>query len=348
MPKVPSKPLSTRQDPPNALQIEPVEGCSLSCQFCGVQGIRENKGGYKFMTLSMMDNIAFKLKYAMEVHGWNPRVEFAVHGEPTMHPQLVELVAMVGELKPRELIIVSNGTGFSKDPNDLVARLVEAGVTSICMDEYDGCDFVQKFREKYTGPVPVVSFDDEKLRGSTRKPPFIVIKKDVSHITTPYDKLNTHCGGGGPITTAENTAMNKRCAKPFRELTIRWDGNVALCCNDFRGVYKIGNVLAYPTLEDLWQDPAFYAARQMLLHNSRDFAPCQWCDAISPRVGLLPDKYGKTTLPKPDDATQEILDAAVAGPAYTQPVLRGWEVAGEPCLPKLYELDGLAVQKKDA
>ena len=32
-----------KQDAPNAIQIELVEGCNLACSFCGIQAIRDNK-----------------------------------------------------------------------------------------------------------------------------------------------------------------------------------------------------------------------------------------------------------------------------------------------------------------
>jgi radical SAM protein with 4Fe4S-binding SPASM domain len=173
------------------------------------------------------------------------------------------------------------------------------------------------------------------------------VKADVTHLTTAYDKVNTHCGGGGP-PAAVNPALHKRCAKPFRELSIRWDGNVAVCCNDFRGIYKIGNVRDYPDLDALWQHERFAAARQMLYHESRDFMPCVWCDAVSPRVGLLPDKHGKQQMARPDENTLRILDEAVEGDPYTPPVLRGWELGeGGACLPPLLELGVLQRQALD-
>ena len=325
-----------RQDPPNAVQVELVEGCSLSCQFCGVQGIREKRGQYKFMTRKTAEHLVEMLRGAMANDRWNPRIEFAMHGEPTVHPQLIGMVRMFGELSPRELILVSNGTGFVKNPDQFVSDLVEAGITSVCLDQYDGCEFVPKFLSRYTGPTPVHNYDGDKaqkFRGASRSKPYIVVKRDVSHLTKPFDKLNTHCGAGGPPQPV-NPAMNKRCAKPFRELSIRWDGNVALCCNDFRGIYKIGNIAEFSGLDDLWQCEGFNAARRMLLHYSREFTPCRWCDALSPRVGLLPDKYGKTTLPEPDAGCGRVIDSAIAGPSYTEPVLRGWETS-EPCVVEL-------------
>lgn len=345
-----SKLVRRRQSPPNAVQIELTEGCSLNCRFCGVQGIREGRGGYKFMTHNTVEAIVSRLGADMRNNGWNPRIEFAMHGEPTMNPNTVALVRKFGELKPRELIVVSNGTGFVKDPTGYTAALVDAGVTSICLDEYDGCDFVAKFRDGYSGPTPVYVFTQgHKFRG-TPKSPCVVIKSDVSGLTTPYDKLNTHCGGGGPPGET-NSAIDKRCAKPFRELSIRWDGNVSFCCNDFRGVYKVANVREFDSLDELWHHERFEASRQMLYAGDRRFMPCMWCDAISPRVGLLPDKYGKDEVRPPSAATARIIGEALAGVPYTVPVLRSWETGdGEPCLPPeaLQQLGVLKRQPIDA
>lgn len=304
-----------------------------------MQGIRDRKGQYQFMSAATAATLCNRLAMAMRLYGWNPRVEFAMHGEPSVHPDFVGMVRRFGELRPRELIVVSNGTGFVKDPVRLVRELVAAGVTSICLDEYEGCDYVPRMLARYVGdvPVPVYQFDGEaptKFRGAARGEPYIVVKRDVSHLTTPFDKANTHCGAGGP-PAARNPALHKRCAKPFREMSIRWDGNVSHCCNDFRGVYKVGNIADYPTLDELWQHERFEAARRMLYHGNRDFVPCNWCDALSPRVGLLPDKYGKETMPEPDADTYQVLAEAIDGDPYTTPVLRGWEVGegAEPCLP---------------
>jgi len=350
MPPVPKLSI-TPQDPPNAIQIELVEGCSLNCQFCGVQGIRETRGGYKYMTCETMDGLCVRLAHAIKNHRWNPRIELAMHGEPTMHPQIVDMVAALARVGLRSLSVVSNGTGFSKKP-DLIDRLVRSGVDWICLDEYDGCDFVQKALAGYSGDVPIYRYDgsDEQVKfwsQGNRKPPGVIVKSDVSHLTKPYDRVNTHCGGGGKPHEV-NPALHKRCAKPFRELAIRWDGNVALCCNDFRGIYKIGNLLDYETLDGLWHAPGFEAARRVLYAGSREFVPCQWCDALSPRVGLLPDKYGKKTMPAPDRTTTQAINAAIAGESLTVPVLRGWEIGGNtPCLPPLYDLGTLRVQKID-
>src|SRR5205814_2147465 len=104
---------------------------------------------------------------------------------------------------------------------------------------------------------------------------FVIIAPiDLSSHGT-HSSLNNHCGAGGPL---DESMKHARCAKPFREISVRWDGSVSICCNDWRGVYKIGNVFKTP-IKDLWQSPRFNAARHKLLHYDRDFAPCLGCNA---------------------------------------------------------------------
>ena len=67
------------------------------------------------------------------------------------------------------------------------------------------------------------------------------------------------------------------------------------------------------------------AARVKLYHGQRDFGPCNGCDARSYRTGLLPDKFGKVSLPLPTKEVEEDLKAALSAGPYTQPVKRPWE-----------------------
>src|SRR5690606_18108978 len=143
----------------------------------------------------------------------------------------------------------------------------------------------------------------------------IVIIQDISKANEGnHSSLNSHCGGG----MKPPALVSGRCAKPFRELAIRWDGKVALCCNDFRGIYKIGNVTE-DSLDSLWTHDYFDSALRILMTGSRSFAPCSSCNAKSMRVGLLPDKMGKQTMPQPEAEDFDNTVKAIEGDPFTPP-----------------------------
>jgi radical SAM protein with 4Fe4S-binding SPASM domain len=145
----------------------------------------------------------------------------------------------------------------------------------------------------------------------------IIFVEDISVATKgTHATLNNHCGCAFPPL---RRPLNKRCAKPFREVSIRWDGNIAICCNDWVGWYKCGNVLE-ESLTKIWNNKYFNACRKILYNSHRDFTPCKWCDALSYRVGFLPDKMGKESMPKPSKATYSIARQATAGVPLAKPV----------------------------
>src|SRR5450631_2938097 len=94
-----------RQEAPFAAQIELSEGCQLYCDFCGLQGIRTIKEkNFKFMSASTAESIASQIELA----GWNPRIEFAMHGEPTMNPEYILIVNIFRQYLPKHHIMMTS------------------------------------------------------------------------------------------------------------------------------------------------------------------------------------------------------------------------------------------------
>jgi len=335
-----------RQEPPNAVQIELVEGCNLRCAVCGLNGIRGKANDYKAMETATLKS-AIEQMVALD---WNPRIEFAMHGEPSMHPDFNAMVRVAREVGPRfQIMMTSNGGGFLSKPGPLakVRGFFEAGGNVLAFDDYENANLVPKIRkalEPYTeqaidsacaailsfkgGPAvdvyeyPQMREGNPHTRGHVSESRLVFIQDLITASKGTHSHVNNHAGAGGP---PNEKGQGKRCAKPFRELSIRWDGNVAVCCNDWRGIYQCGNVVK-DGLDAVWNGRAMGAARVKLYHRERDFGPCEGCDALSTRVGLLPDKLGKEEMPKPDAGVKRDIAAALAKGPFTKPVLRPWEV----------------------
>lgn len=309
------------QDPPFAIQIEFTEGCSLYCSFCGLQGIREGKGDYKFMTSETVQHLANEIKRL----GWNARLEIAMHGEPSMNPAFIDMIRILRKTLPRhQIMMTSNGSGFI--PKGRVDAAFEAGLTILALDDYKNSDFVERILNNNGGKfsVPMFQYPQQPEGNPHRR----VKQKFVSIISSideadhgTHAQLTNHCGAAFPLDPSHD---GKRCAKPFRELAIRWDGSVALCCQDWRGVYNCGNITTTP-LEQVWQGKPFAVARQALLHGIRQAPPCLGCNTTSYRVGLLPDKLGRKTLPKPTEEEMSWMKKHATSSPLSKVVLRPWE-----------------------
>lgn len=320
------------QEAPFAVQIELSEGCNLYCNFCGLQGIRTIKEkNFHFMTVEDADSIASQIKEA----GWNPRCEFAMHGEPTMNPNYIEIIRIFRKYLPKHhIMMTSNGGGLLRPPGIIqsLTDLFDAGLNIFAFDAYEYVKIKDKVDEVFRTagfktPFDVHRYPDEKEfsphnRYGHKARKFIRVQDISVAQAGTHSSLNNHCGAGSePL----KDPMRARCAKPFRELSIRWNGDVAICCNDWRGIYKCGNVVRQG-LEVTWQSAALNSARKYLMNGDRGaIAPCNVCDAKSYRVGLLPDKKGKVKMEQPDDQDKGVTFIAASGPSYTETNKREWE-----------------------
>lgn len=308
-----------KQEPPFSIQIEMTEGCNLLCKFCGIHGIRSSAKGFKFMSIETAILIAKQIADA----GWNSRIEFAMHGEPTLHPKCSLIIHYFRHYLPRnQLMMLTNGAGLLPMPKVKTNRLFYAGLNVLGIDAYKHNPHWKEIHwrvpgEFYPGKAPS---PHGRFKIGARE---IIYIQDIKEAKSGgHSVLNNHCGCGAPPL---EIPMQQRCAKPFRELSIRWDGNIALCCNDWRGHYFCGSIKS-SSVETIWNNKAFQIARKMLYNNNRDFIPCKWCDAKSYRVGLLPDKMGKETMPKPTKADKQWLDENISPTkTLTKIVKREWE-----------------------
>lgn len=324
--------MAYKQEAPFAVQVELVEGCNLRCGFCGLNGIRGREHNLKLMEHDTLASLCQQMQDA----SWNARVEFAMHGEPTLHPHAADMVRTAREHLPRAwLMMTSNGGGLvGSSCVAKVRALFDAGLNVLALDDYDGVRLVPKIREslRQAEDLPpnlqLREYPEDPLGNPHRRgaPSTAVVSfvADISKVRKgdgTHSLLNNHAGSGAPLNDSQ---AGSRCAKPFRELSVRWDGSVALCCNDWRGAYKCGSVVSDGLLT-VWNGAAMDAARRRLVQGQRDFGPCRGCDAVSYRVGLLPDKKGQVAMPRESQASRRALEEATAGAPYTAPVLRPWE-----------------------
>lgn len=310
------------QQPPFTVVIEPTEGCNLGCSFCGLHGMRERgTKPWNFMTVNLAERIAKEIARV----GWKSKIVFANHGEPTLNPNLFRIISIFRKYLPNNIFhIFTNGYGIkhSEDAKDYIDRLFAAGINNIileCYSENGDWNVIKTFPE---GKYNIVSYINKVPLYTNNKRHRILLLPPIQKDSKITRRLANHCGAAFPL---DNSFNNKRCAMPFRELAIRYDGNVALCCDDFRGEYPIENIKNMP-IEEIWNHPRFQAARIMLYNYNRDFRPCRGCTNISVRVGFLPDVQGRESLPGITPEIKKIAqENSQNGPLSKIIVKRNWE-----------------------
>ncbi|MCD7774411.1 MAG: radical SAM protein [Clostridiales bacterium] len=114
---------------PNTIQIETVQGCNRRCKFCGTMGIEKRLYFADIKTILHTANLIKEAKL-------NCRILLAGHGEPTLHPKIVEVVKAIRGILPNNMIhMFTNGTVIEKHP-EMIAELFSAGLNDLVFDEY--------------------------------------------------------------------------------------------------------------------------------------------------------------------------------------------------------------------
>ncbi len=288
----------TKLGRPWSAQIELVEGCTRLCSFCGLNAIRDAPGNYKRMTISTAELTAAQL---MQL---NPeaRIEFAMHGEPTMNPDGPAIIARFRVAMPNaQIMLTTNGASFRnlKTVQEKVHQWFAAGCDFIVVDTYmperdevvAALRTLQRFRvaDFYSELAPAGWSPYHNHRG--RSSGLVVLMDDIGERDGEHpSRVILNHAGSNPTAPVLGQPLQKTCTNPFREITVCWDGEVRICCMDWRGEYVCGNVHTQ-TLTEIWWGQAFEDARQMLQNRDRNFAPCSFCNkSAGPRAGLLP-KY---------------------------------------------------------
>lgn len=321
------------QDPPFCIKVEPTEGCNLRCPFCGINGIRGKERTYEYMNVKTALQIAKQIAKAK----WNCRIEFAARGEPTKNPQLPEIVsAFRSQLPNASLLLLTNGSGFlapnPKKVRETVMELFERGINTIGVDEYQNVPWASAIRTALKEAplpekIPVYEYPRDKKGNphpryaGKQRLTFIAPIDLQTHGT--HSSINTHCGSGAP---PDYRLAKAPCAYPFREMHVRYDGKIAICCNDWRGVMAMGDTTV-TAIDKIWHGELFGAVRRKLLHGERTFSPCYGCNARSYRVGLLPDPSGafRKGYPVATPRDHKLIAQALNKPPLTTPVERPWE-----------------------
>jgi len=274
----------------------------------------------KFMSVGAAKILANRLADS----GWNPRIEIAMVGEPSLHPKMCELVKIFRKANPElSLMIMSNGTGFLKgDTLSKIVSVFDSGLNLLGLDDYRHVNTINRIFTKINkqdlanNNIKLYRYPQEregnpnKRRGKNERVVTITQGVDTAKHGT-HAGTSTHAGFGSPPEF-----ITKRCAKPFRELAIGWDGRVNVCCNDIISEASVGNVID-SSFEEVWQSDIMNAYRKYLYHGLRTERPCYGCTEKIMRAGLLPDKYGKEELPLPNDKDKALIHKVLSqGPSY--------------------------------
>jgi radical SAM protein with 4Fe4S-binding SPASM domain len=277
--------LDTHSAVPPSLQIEPTNYCNLDCLCCPVPRSARARG---FMSIELFERIVDDAATSGV-----KRLRLFLHGEPLLHPHFGEMVALA---KTRGLAvhITTNGMPLSEKTG---RAILGAGVTradhltvSILGASKQVVEEIMR-RTNYDRVVENVLRFMELRQEMQMKGPVV----ETIFYTMPQNEHEEeefvrywrgkvdHARLGGRISEAFaqvgqagelHIARKKTCTNLWERMTVYWNGNVTLCCQDVEGLWILGN-LGRQTIREVWNSELLNSIKQ--IHRTGQFEKFPFC-----------------------------------------------------------------------
>lgn len=265
--------------------------CNLDCSFC-----HKTKRERAFMS---KERFTYAAKELYRVADY---LYFHVMGEPLLHPELGEFLAIAAEIGFR-IILTTNGTLLKKQEDTLLScvglhkisislHAYEANGMRETLDGYiDGC---LDFADKASAKGIIVALRLWNIGGKEALNESILLKMrekfgDQFEKTRGgfklRDKLYLEWGDAfeWPDPDARAYSEHHSCYALRDQVAVQVDGTVIPCCLDADGLLALGNIFEKP-IEDILASPRATALKRSFETRCIKEDLCRRCDFAIKRV----------------------------------------------------------------
>jgi pyruvate-formate lyase-activating enzyme len=265
------------------INVEVTGHCNHRCVFCPQTTMARAKG---HMAPELFERIV------KQAAGWAELALLHLGGEPLLHPQIGELLAIARAHRLPTLL--STNAGVLDAQRRAVLRQHPPDILVFSLDATDAATYRQLGR---TGSfAATTSFVREFLR---EKPALglpltvvqLILMKENAHQAAEFARIWSQAGADvvrikpyfdfPGLDSYHGIGSPDRgrgcCIYLWRQLAVLWDGRVVSCCLDMEGVTDMGDAAQTP-LTTIWNGSALQRLRH--IHASGragEVAPCATC-----------------------------------------------------------------------
>lgn len=298
-------------DTPLSLQIDPTNACNFKCHFCPTGDpdlLRQAGRQVRTMPLGMFEKVLEQIEEF-------PRPVRVVHlykdGEPLANQNLVTFVRMLKTSRHVEAVEMTSNL-FLLTP-DRATKLVHAGLDAIRVSCYGTTplEYEQATGKLGAGPAQLMARLSElkRAKGDGDKPHVHVkiintglTDEQTQRFVDLYESYADTLEISAPLTWGDSgTGLpvvqpppywkpdRKVCSEPFTRLVVNSNGDIGVCCMDWRHDLCLGHVDS-TTLRQAWESDGLAELRKQHLRGNRDAYPicsdCGYVQTLRPEADL--------------------------------------------------------------
>ncbi|HEY9062153.1 MAG TPA: radical SAM protein [Pseudobacteroides sp.] len=287
------------EDGPINLDIEITNCCNLKCPMCPRTAmIKDNVqvSGGKFNT-GFMDFSLYKSLIDQADQIGVKAVKLNWLGEPTMHKDVVKMVAYAKDKGIIDVLMNTNGVLLDKE---LARGLIEAGLDRLLFSfdspykgDYEkiriGADYekvmeniksINKLRNELQKDNPLTRVSMVRMKENENQfKDFMELFKEHVDIVAWSEYTNKEELLRDEMKRIKRDKIkNFACAQLWQRMFVSWNGNVVVCCADVTMEYFVGDATK-EKLIDIWKNDSYQNIRKVHMSgNCQSISICNKCD----------------------------------------------------------------------
>ncbi len=244
-----------KEDLFEAVEIETYNRCNGGCEFCPVNKLNDSRPERK-MGIELFQKIIQDLQ---EID-YGGKLSLFSNNEPFLDERIIDMHKYARERLPKARIhLFTNGTLLTVEKVEKLLPYLD----ELIIDNYN----VEKRL------IPSV----QNIKDYFEKDENVIRKMTIVY-RNPKEVLTSR-GGDAPNRSITDYASEDSCLLPFRQLIIRPDGKVSLCCNDPLGKVTMGDCNKN-TLEEIWYGKTYKHYRERIKQGRCNLELCRNCDTF--------------------------------------------------------------------
>jgi radical SAM protein with 4Fe4S-binding SPASM domain len=256
----------------NHVQVQTISWCNRSCAFCPSQKFPRK---LEFMSLETYQRVLEELA-SLEFSG---RFSPYLQGEPLLDNRMPELLAMARQTLPRaKILIQTNGDALTVEKG---LALFEAGLHKLIVNCYDNhgdqVSRMQDIAREMARRHSSLSYIEGGFYRMIRSEHHAQISREITIEDKTWWKEDTRENWAGNIPGALKEPLRKSCFRAFEQLYVHYNGNVVLCCCDWKGEVVFGNLMQ-ASLPEVYSSPVAAKYRKNLAKKNRKMKLCEVCN----------------------------------------------------------------------